>query len=87
MPKSIHIENLHIYDCYLDRKDFQLTIFTDFNEEMVNDTYNEQFPYITTQRLTLINVTSSNQKTLKISDNNYMFRNLIVEGNTEYVPF
>ena len=76
MPQNIIIENLHIDDSNLS-KDFKgPSIFADFNPEMTDDTYKEIFPYIKTKEVSLKNVTIASGKSLKLSDNTFMFKDV-----------
>ncbi len=76
MPERITIENLSIDDPN-HPEDYQgPAIFANFNPQMTNDTYVEKFPYIKTREVILKNVTTVSGKTLRISDNPYMFRNV-----------
>jgi hypothetical protein len=78
MPERITIENLHIDDSN-HPEDYQgPSIFANFNSNMTNDSYLEQFPYVRTREVILRNVTTSSGKTLRISDNPFMFKNVNV---------
>jgi len=54
-------------------------IFGNFNSEMNNDSYREQFPYVKTKEVILRNVTTSSGKELRVSDNEVMFKGVKVE--------
>ena len=43
-----------------------------------DDTYVEKYPYIKTKEVVLKNVTTASDKELRISDNNYMFKDVKV---------
>jgi hypothetical protein len=76
MPEKIAIENLKIQDVNVS-EDYQgPAIFSDFNPEMIDNSYQEAFPYVLTKEVKLKNVTSSSGKSLRISDNPYMFRDV-----------
>jgi hypothetical protein len=78
MPERITIENLHIDDSN-HPEDYQgPSIFADFNPEMTNDSYHEEFPYVQTREVILRNVTTSSHKDLRLSDNLFMFRDVKV---------
>jgi hypothetical protein len=78
MPERITIINLHIDDSN-HPEDYQgPSIFANFNSNMTNDSYLEQFPYVRTREVILRNVTTSSGKTLRISDNPFMFKNVNV---------
>ncbi len=76
MPERITFENLYIDDSKFQKNNYGGSVFEDFNSEMTNDSYLEKFPYIKTKELFLNNVTSSSGKTLRISDNLYMFKDV-----------
>lgn len=79
MPERITIENLHIDDSN-HPEDYQgPAIFANFNPEMTDDTYREQFPYVKTREVTLKNVTTASGKALRLSNNPYMFQAVKVD--------
>ena len=74
MPREILIEDFHIDDSN-HPEDYQgPAIFTDFNPERTDDSYEEQYPYVTTQKVILKNVTTASDKELRVSDNPVMFK-------------
>ncbi|MCM4171905.1 hypothetical protein DHD32_10465 [Arenibacter sp. TNZ] len=78
MPEQITIENLHIDDSN-HPEDYQgPAIFKDFNEEMTDDSYQEQFPYVKTNEVVLKNVTTASGKDLMVSSNPFMFKDVKV---------
>ena len=79
MPERIIIENLHIDDSN-HPEDYQgPAIFTNFNSKMTDDSYEEQFPYVKTKKVILKNVTTASGKSLRVSDNPFMFREVKVD--------
>lgn len=79
MPERIIIENLHIDDSN-HPEDYQgPAIFTDFNRQMTNDSYREKYPYIRTKEVILENVTTASGKSLRVSDNPFMFKEVKVK--------
>jgi len=81
MPERITIENLRIDDSN-HPTDYQgPAIFANFNPKMTNDSYVEKFPYVKTREVILKNVTIASGKTLRISDNLFMFKD--VKVNTD----
>jgi hypothetical protein len=48
---------------------------------MTDDSYLEKFPYVRTREVILRNVTIVSGKTLRISDNPFMFRNVKVKSD------
>ena len=81
MPEQITIENLHIDDSN-HSEDYQgPAIFTNFNPQMTDDSYQEKFPYVRTREVILRNVTTASGKVLRLSDNPFMFRDVKVDAN------
>lgn len=78
MPELITIENLRIDDSGLPADYRGPSIFADFNPKMTDDTYVEKFPYVITKEVILRNVTVASGKTLRLSDNPFMFRKVKV---------
>jgi hypothetical protein len=82
MPETITIENFHIDDSN-HPADYQgPAIFADFNPEMNDDSYREQFPYVKTKEVILKNVTASSGKELSVSDNEWIFKGMRIGVNT-----
>lgn len=76
MPERITIENLHIDDSN-HPEDYQgPAIFTNFNPQMTDDSYQEKFPYVRTREVILKNVTTVSGKALRLSDNPFMFKDV-----------
>jgi len=78
MPERITIENLRIDDSSHPENYQGPAIFTDFNPQMKDDSYQEKFPYVKTREVILRNVTTASGKALRVSDNPYMFRDVKV---------
>lgn len=76
MPQLITIENLHIDDSKHSEEYQGPAIFANFNPQMTDDSYLERFPYVRTREVILRKVTIVSGKTLRISDNLYMFKNV-----------
>jgi hypothetical protein len=79
MPERIIIEKLHIDDSNHPENYQGPAIFSNFNPQMTDDSYQEKFPYVITREVVLRNVTTASGKALRISDNPFMFRNVKVE--------
>ena len=78
MPERIVIEDLHIDDAN-HREVYQgPAIFTDFNPRMTDDSYVEKFPYVRTREVILRNVTTASGRSLRLSDNPFMFKDVKV---------
>jgi len=78
MPEQITIENLHIDDSN-PPSDYQgPVIFSDFNSNMTDDSYVEQFPYVRTKQVNLNNMTTASGKGLRLSENVLFFEGVEV---------
>ena len=49
------------------------------NPKMIYESFQEQYPYVKTGKLILNNVSISSEKEIMVSDNPYMFREVIIE--------
>ena len=78
MPEKITFENLVIDDSNHPDDYKGPTIFSNFNPEMTDDTYQEKYPYVLTKHVVLKNITTASGKDLRISNNPYMFRKVQV---------
>jgi hypothetical protein len=78
MPEKITIENLHIDDSNHPDDYKGPAIFSDFNPKMTDDSYEEKYPYVITEKVILKNVTTESGKDLIVSENPYMFRDVKV---------
>ncbi|MGD1889606.1 MAG: hypothetical protein ACFB15_03235 [Cyclobacteriaceae bacterium] len=78
MPEKIIIENLHIDDSNPPENYQGPAIFTDFNPDMTDSSYQEKFPYVKTEKVILQNVTTESGMDVRLSDNLYMFNNVEV---------
>lgn len=81
MPERITIENLRIDDSRHPDNYQGPAIFTNFNPEMTDSTYQEKFPYVKTNEVILRNVTTASDKAVRISDNPFMFKDVKVKTN------
>ncbi|HEV7350029.1 hypothetical protein [Telluribacter sp.] len=79
MPERILIENLKIDDSNHPENYQGPAIFANFNPQMTDESYQEKFPYVKTKEVILRNVTTASGKPLRVSDNQFMFRNVKVE--------
>jgi len=81
MPEKITIENLRIDDSKHPESYQGPAIFADFNPKMTDASYQEKFPYIKTKEVILKNVTTASGKSVRVSDNAFMFKNVkVVNG-------
>lgn len=79
MPEEIYIENLYIDDS-IHQEDYRgVTIFADFNPQMTDESYTEKFPYVRSGRVLLRNVSTASGEALRISDNPFLFTDIVVE--------
>jgi hypothetical protein len=78
MPEKITIENLLIDDSKAPADYQGPAIFTDFNTEMTDDSYHQEFPYVISKKVFLKNISTASSKELRVSDNEFMFRDLKV---------
>jgi hypothetical protein len=78
MPERITIENLHIDDSSHPANYLGPAIFGNFNRNMTDETYAEEFPYVKTREVILRNVTTASGKALRVSDNPVMFMDVKV---------
>ncbi|MFK7981044.1 MAG: hypothetical protein AB8G86_13745 [Saprospiraceae bacterium] len=74
MPERITIENLKIDDTNHPADYEGPAIFRDFNSKMIDDSYQEQFPYIRTKEVIIKGVTTASGKVLRLSDNPFFFK-------------
>jgi hypothetical protein len=81
MPEKITIENLHIDDSNHPDDYHGPAIFGNFNPQKTDELYVEAFPYQVTKEVVLKNVTTTSGKPLRLSDNQFMFRNVKVINN------
>jgi hypothetical protein len=78
MPEKITIQDLKIDDTNHPADYRGPAIFANFNPKMTDASYVEQFPYVRTKEVILNNVTTVSGKSLRISDNTYMFKDVKV---------
>lgn len=78
MPERILIDTLHIDDSNHPANYQGPAIFANFNPRMTDDSYVEKFPYVRTREVILKNVTTASGKSLRISDNPFMFQDVKV---------
>jgi hypothetical protein len=81
MPERIIIENLHIDDSSHPEIYNGPAIFANFNSRMTDETFQEKFPYIITREVILKNVTTASGKDLRVSNNRFMFRDVIIKND------
>lgn len=79
MPKNIVIDRLHIDDSNQNEDYKTIAIFSDFNPKMIDKRFQEQYPYVKTEKVILKNISISSEKQLVVSENPYMFREVIIK--------
>ena len=84
MPKNIIIDQLHIDDSNQNDTYKTITIFSNFNPKMIDKTFQEEFPYVKTEKLILNNITISSEKKLLLSENPFMFREVKIETDENF---
>jgi hypothetical protein len=80
MPETITIENVRIEDINHPENYQGPAIFANFNPDMKDENYKEQFPYVKTKEVILQNVTTASGKAIRVSDNSFMFRDVRVRS-------
>ncbi len=78
MPEKITIENLVIVDSNHPDNYEGPAIFADFNPQMTDESYLEEYPYVRTRQVVVSNVTTTSGKALRLSNNEFMFRDVKV---------
>lgn len=78
MPRRIIIDGLDIDDSHHPANDPGPVILGDFNPDRTDDSYREQYPYALTEEVVLRNVTTATGRELRLSDNPYLFRDVVV---------
>lgn len=76
MPERITIENLKINDANTSSNYKGPAIPGNFNPKKSDAGYVEKFPYIVTKKLILKNITTQSGKPFRISDNEFMFKDM-----------
>jgi hypothetical protein len=79
MPKNIIIDQLHIDDSNQHDVYKTITIFSNFNSKMIDESFQEEFPYIKTEKVILNKISVSSEKKLLVSENPFMFREVEIE--------
>ena len=78
MPERITIENLRINDSNHPKSYQGLAIFSNFNPEMKDASFQETFPFVRTKEVILRNVTTASGMKLRLSDNPFLFKDVKV---------
>jgi len=79
MPERITIDTLHIDDTQHPDTYQGPAIFADFNPRFTDGSYVEKYPYVKTREVILKNVTTASGKPLRLSNNPFMFRDVVVK--------
>jgi hypothetical protein len=78
MPAKIVFDGLEIDDSSHPDKYSGPFIFSNFNPERRDESYREKFPYVLTREVVLKNVTTKSGKSVNVSPNGYMFKDVKV---------
>ncbi len=78
MPERIMITNLRIDDSGRSGNYSGAAIFANFNKDMNDESYVEDYPFIKTKEVILNNVTTESGKAIRVSDNVFMFKDVDV---------
>ncbi|WP_025764205.1 hypothetical protein [Dyadobacter tibetensis] len=78
MPERITIENLRIEDNQHPENYQGPAIFANFNPQMKDESYQQEYPNVITKKVVLRNVTTASGKPLRISDNEFIFKDVEV---------
>lgn len=81
MPERISIENLRIDDSNHPEGYQGPAIFANFNPQMTDASYQEKFPLVRTREVLLKKVATTSGKTLRLSDNPFLFKDVKVDAN------
>ena len=79
MPKKITIDGLVIDDSNHPENYAGPKIFANFNSEYTNADFEQKYPYIITEEIIVKNTTINSDKSLIISNNSFMFSNVVVK--------
>lgn len=82
MPEEITLQDVQIMD---DNYAFWYNgpaIFANFNSGMKDSSYVETYPYIRTKKVILNNVKAQSDKPIRVSDNTYMFKDVVIVNET-----
>jgi len=80
MPERITLDTLHIDDTNHPDGYRGPAIFANFNRRFTDDSYVEKYPYVQTREVVLKDVTTASGKPLRLSDNAFMFKDVIVRS-------
>lgn len=78
LPQTLTIENLRIDDGQRPAEYKGPAIFANFNSRFTDADYQEKYPCIKPERVILKNVTTTSGRTMRLSDNMVMFRDVQV---------
>ena len=81
MPTHITLENLHVLDGKGTASYKEIFLFEDFNPAHTSEAYEKstKYPYKVTEKVTVTGFFSEIGRTWKLSKNEFMFRNTVVE--------
>ena len=81
MPTNIVLENLTVLDAKGTASYKEIYLFEDFNPAHTSEAYeaSAEYPYKVTEKITVTGFKSEAGRTWKLSKNEFMFRNTVVE--------
>lgn len=79
MPERITIDKLSIDDAKAPAKSKGPAIFANFNPGFKDRNYKQKYPYVLTREVVLKDVTTASGKPLRVSDNAFMFKDVVVK--------
>lgn len=80
MPDRITIDGLHIDDSRHPDDYEGPAIFANFNSHYTHAAYKEKYPYVKTREVLFKGVTTASSKPLRISENPFMFKDVLVKN-------
>ncbi len=78
MPQKIIFDNVLINESEHSDKYQGATIFANFNRDMTDQSYVEDYPYSLTKEIVLKDVKTTTGRPIRISDNQYMFKDVLI---------
>lgn len=80
MPERITIDRLHIDDSSVPADRQGAVVLADFNPRWRDDTYVPDHPQVVTREVVLNDVTTASGRPVRLSDNAFLFKDVIVRG-------
>ena len=80
MPEHLLIDGLTIDDGKPSKGGRGPVLFANFNPRLTSDSYHQEYPYAVTREVELKHVTTTSGKPLRLSQNDFMFKDVKVQG-------